>query len=258
MISPLLLSLVSAAALLGLAGTPHCLAMCAAPCAAAQRAAGGGPAAALGWQLGRGMVYTLAGAVAASGAAPLQALSGAQGVLRPIFLLMHLATLALGLWLLLAGRWPAVLEAGLEALSQGLRRRLQALKPAARVIWLQPAAAGGPAGVSAPACGGAASRLTRGALLGSGWILLPCGLLASALILAVQAPGPAAGAAVMAAFALGSGGGLALLPLLQRSGAGQPRVWAQRLALRLAGAALLASGAWLVWQGGHFPGRDLC
>ena len=253
MSSPLLLSLATAAALLGLAGTPHCLAMCAAPCAAAQRVAGGGPAAALGWQVGRGLAYTLAGAVAAGGAAPLQTLVGGQGFLRPLFLLMHLATLALGLWLLLAGRWPAVLEAGLEALSQGLRGRLQALKPAARVIWLQPAAAGAPG----PACGGA-SRLARGALLGSGWILLPCGLLASALMLAVQAPGPAAGAVVMAAFALGSGGGLALLPRLQRSGAGQPRAWAQRLALRLAGAALLASGAWLVWHGGHFPGRDLC
>ncbi len=254
--SPLLLSLAAAAALLGLAGTPHCLAMCAAPCAAAQRAAGGGPAAALGWQLGRGLAYTLAGALAAGGAAPLQALVGGQGILRPLFLLMHLATLGLGLWLLLAGRWPAVLETGFEALSLALRRRLPALRPAAGVIWLQPAAAAGPAGGSGrPGCG---RRALQAAALGGGWILLPCGLLASALILAVQAPGPLAGAAVMAAFALGSGVGLGLLPLLRRSGARAPRAWAQMLALRLAGAALLASGAWMAWQGGHFPGRDLC
>jgi len=56
-------SLVAAAGLMGLAGLPHCAAMCAAPCAAA---AGRGAAAQPLFQVARVTGYAAAGALAAA------------------------------------------------------------------------------------------------------------------------------------------------------------------------------------------------
>jgi sulfite exporter TauE/SafE len=83
-------------------------------------------------------------------------------------------------------------------------------------------------------------------MLGVAWSLLPCGLLYSALLVAALSANPAQGAGVMALFAVGSGLSLMAGPWLwlrlRGPGSGQ---WA----IRLAGAALLASSAWALWMG---------
>lgn len=229
-----LASLMLTAAVIGAAGAPHCVAMCAAPCTAVARRCAGAhglrPALA-GWHAGRLVAYTVAGAVVAAAAGALQGLAGASAWLRPVWSMLQVATFVLGAWLLIAGRLPAIaLLAGSPILSLSSSR----------------GAAPGLAVVQGPKRGRGAWR--RACLIGLGWVALPCGLLYAALAVAALADGPLGGAAVMAAFALTSASGLALGPWLwsrQRSG---PR-GSDRLPARLAGAALLSSGAWTLWQG---------
>lgn len=86
---------------------------------------------------------------------------------------------------------------------------------------------------------------------GLAWVLMPCGLLHAALLLAALSGSVAGGAATMGAFALASTPGLVIAPLwrarlLRRGGDGAAP------ALRLAGLALAAGAAWGlahgVWQ----------
>jgi sulfite exporter TauE/SafE len=217
---------------MGLAGAPHCAAMCSAPCAGVLRGcAAGGSAGTAGAAMGALMAarlvsYAVGGAVAAGAVAGLQSLGAAAPALRIFWTLLHVAALGLGVWLLATGRQP------------GWWSRLGS----ARLP--QPAVALVPAGtlrqrLPAPA---------RAGLIGAAWVLLPCGLLQSALVIAGLASGPAAGAAVMAAFALASAPGLVALPLwLQRGGRGTP-AWSLRAAgALLAAASLFALGHGL-WQ----------
>ena len=95
-------ALVISALMLGLAGAPHCAAMCGAACAAATR--GGGTSVPVAFHLSRVAGYTLAGAVAASSVGLLSALGQASPALRPLWTLAHAAALALGLWLMWNGR----------------------------------------------------------------------------------------------------------------------------------------------------------
>jgi len=88
--------LIAAAALMGLAGLPHCAAMCAAPCAAVTRGAGVPQAA---FQLARVAGYAAAGAVAAAGIGALRDGLAQSAALRPLWTLVHLLALALGLWM---------------------------------------------------------------------------------------------------------------------------------------------------------------
>jgi uncharacterized protein len=81
-------------------------------------------------------------------------------------------------------------------------------------------------------------------ILGLGWAFLPCGLLYSALLVAALSPGLWQGAAVMFLFALGSSVGLLAGPWLWlRLG----QAGANRWAMRVAGALLLASSVWALW-----------
>lgn len=258
------LALIASAALMGLAGAPHCAAMCSAPCAAVLRGcgAGAGGAAASGGAAGAGGVavaagptgstrttgtagpigsamaslmaarivsYALGGAVVAGAVAGLQALGAAAPALRIFWTLLHVAALGLGLWLLVTGRQPAWW-------SRLGSTRLPAPATTATVMV--------PAGTLRQRLPGPA----RAGLVGAAWVLLPCGLLQSALVIAGLASGPAAGAAVMATFALASAPGLVALPLwLQRGGRGTP-AWSLRAAgALLASASLFALGHGL-WQ----------
>lgn len=101
-------ALLLGALLMGLAGTPHCLAMCGAACTAAT---GGGRLAGL-WpfHLGRATDYAAAGAVAAASVGSLASLGQAVAALRPLWTLVHLAGLALGLFLLWRGRQPGWMD----------------------------------------------------------------------------------------------------------------------------------------------------
>jgi len=137
-----------------------------------------------GFAAGRLLGYGVGGAVVAASVGSLALLTSAAPVLRPLWTLMHLAVLGLGLWLLATGRQPP----WWAALGQ---RTPEAV-----------AGAPGWQRVAAP---------LRATALGSLWVILPCGLLQSALLVAALANTPLQGAVAMGAFATTSSLGL-LLP----------------------------------------------
>ncbi|MDR7268075.1 sulfite exporter TauE/SafE [Pelomonas saccharophila] len=98
-------ALIASATLMGLAGSPHCAAMCSAPCALA---AGRRPARLL---VGRLLGYSAGGAVAAASAQALARASSSVMLLQPAWALLQAALLLLGLTLLARGRVPAWLGA---------------------------------------------------------------------------------------------------------------------------------------------------
>lgn len=211
------LTLAGTAFLMGLAGGPHCLAMCGAACGGVVRGAGVRPARGM-WtfQGGRLLGYAVAGAVVAGFAQGLSALSAHAAVLRPLWTLFHVAVLLWGLMLLAQARQPAWVEAA----GRGVWARVRPL----------------------------AQR--RGGLLATGalWAFMPCGLLYSALLVASLSGGPLQGAASMALFAVGSGLSLGLGPAawerLQQWG----NRWRGDRGTRLAGLLLAATAAWALWM----------
>ena len=227
-------ALFLSAVLMGLAGTPHCLAMCGAACTAA---AGGGRARnLLPFHLGRLLAYAGAGAVAAASVGSLAAMGQAVAALRPLWTLVHIAALALGLYLLWQGRQPGWME------RLGRTRGPATVDHRGGERWQV---------VAAPA---------RSAGLGLAWVAWPCGLLQSALLVAALANTPASGALVMAGFAGASAAGLLLGPALWwRFSGGRPAVGtdaargsaigAPSTAVRWAGAALAAASAWALGHG---------
>lgn len=254
MVSGLLL----AALALGLAGLPHCGAMCAAPCMAAARpCAGAAPtvASALGLQLGRLAGYAALGALAAGSIGFARLAASHVDALRPLWLMLQMGLLVCGMWLLASGSIP---------------RWMDRLTPAAAwpARWAQ-RLSGGSRPLPAP---------LRSALVGLAWALLPCAQLYAAVLVAALAPDAVGGAAVMLAFGLPAAALFAGLPaawawwatrrtalaagtqpvrVVRRDAAapGQP-AWRDRIArwaaapqlpIRLAGAALAVSaGAMIV------------
>jgi len=198
------LSLVAAGLALGAASAPHCALMCGAPCAAVTR---GRRRETWLFQAGRLAGYSTAGALAASAVTLLGAWSRAAPWLAPLWTLVQLAFLALGLWWLATGRMPARL----------LRD--------------------GPGPAPTPHAGNS----WRAAGAGVAWVAWPCGVLQGALLLAALGDDAAGGAAVMAAFALASAPALLAAPALWsawRRVAGRGRAAAEVLGYRVAGAAL--------------------
>ena len=98
-------ALILSATLMGLAGMPHCAAMCSAPCALA---AGRRPTRLLA---GRLLGYATGGAVAAASAQALASASQNVTLLQPAWALLQAALLLFGLTLLVRGRVPAWLGA---------------------------------------------------------------------------------------------------------------------------------------------------
>ncbi|MBE7418565.1 MAG: sulfite exporter TauE/SafE family protein [Ideonella sp.] len=224
------LALLLTAALMGVAGTPHCAAMCGAACVAAGGGTRGWPM--VGFQLGRLLSYATVGAVAAGSVQLLGRLGQWTPPIRLLWVAVHVAALLLGLWLLVRAAQP---------------------------LWVQqlaPFRAGAATGAA-----GAPVVLTWGRRLGGGarsgvagllWAAWPCGLLHSALMVAALANGAGGGAAVMAAFALASSLGLLaapwLLGVLARDAGERSRRWMTRIAGGLlVGASLWALGHGL-WQ----------
>ena len=259
---------------MGLAGGPHCVAMCGAACAGIGQAAG--PArgrALLSFQAGRVIGYAGLGALAAASMQGLGWLTVQSVALRPLWTFLHIAAIALGLLLLWRARQPQWLETW------------------GRFFWARAQGLGLHTGVAPGA-------------VGMLWALLPCGLLYSAVLVSALAGSVAGGALLMALFALGSGITMLAgpwlwlrlaarrdsradsakpstgLPLHVRSGnrgsaeTGSPLVFhptgipvnhltsieplvvptASAAArgdwgVRLAGAALAASAAWALWMG---------
>lgn len=213
-------ALIASAALLGLAGAPHCTAMCGAPCAAAiGRQGGWTPTAA--FHLARVASYAVAGAVVASAVGALAWLSQLSPALRPLWTVVHALVLALGLWLLWTGRQPA---------------------------WM--ASLGRAPAVIAPTGWQAVRGPARAALAGGLWVGWPCGLLQGALLVASMTGGAASGAAAMAAFAVASSPGLLLAPWAwQKLSRRRDAAAIERWAVRAAGLMLAAASGWALTHG---------
>lgn len=176
MASHMLISLLTTAFLMGLAGIPHCAAMCATPCAVALPQ--GLPITAL---LGRTLGYALLGAVAAGATAALATWSRHIIVLQPFWVMLLAASALLGGWMLVRGEMPPLIQSHGLAAYRALQQRVNAPQALGR----HPALA----------------RLLP-ALLGAAWAALPCGLLYGAVTVAALASSAWQGACVMAAFSL--------------------------------------------------------
>jgi sulfite exporter TauE/SafE len=211
------LTVMGTAFLMGLAGGPHCIAMCGAACGGVVRGSGApAPRGMWGFQGGRLLGYAIAGGAAGLAVQSFAWLSQNTAALRPLFTMFHLAVLAWGLMLLAQARQPAWVE------STG------------RKVW-------------------ARVRLLaqrRGGLVATGalWAFMPCGLLYSALLVASLSGGLLEGAASMALFAIGSGISLGLAPSafrkLQDLGNRLRKDWGTRIA----GLLLAAVAAWALWM----------
>ncbi len=174
------LSLLSAF-LVGLLGGAHCVGMCGGIVGALSFQPGGGAAPwrfYVGYNLGRVASYTVAGALAGAAGAGSAHLAGALPVQQVLYLLANLLLVALGLYL--AGLWHGVvyIERAGGWLWRGLQPLTRRFLPV-RSVW--------------QACA-----------LGALWGWLPCGLVYSVLVTALASGGPAGGAALMLAFALGT------------------------------------------------------
>ncbi len=210
-------SLAVTALLMGLAGGPHCVAMCGAACAGIGQAAGvGASRSMLGFQIGRLAGYSLVGAMAAASVSALGWLTVQSAAIRPLWSLLHVAALVLGCLLLWQGRQPMWLDA------------------AAQSLWRRVRAWGGRFGQGTPVA------------IGALWSLMPCGLLYSALMVAALTGNVVEGAMTMALFALGSSVSLWAGPwlLLQLKNLGDGS-WG----IRIAGLALAVISAWALWMG---------
>jgi len=233
----MLLSLMVTALLMGLAGSPHCLAMCGAACAAASGRGGfesrpvGRGLSPFAWlMLGRLLGYAVAGAVVAASLGLLGGWAERTAWIRPLWAMAQVGAFSLGLWLLWQGRQPAWLEQ--------FGRKATAADPAGWRPLVGP--------------------IRQGAV-GMAWALLPCGLLQSALVVAALAGDALGGAAVMASFAIGSGLVLGFGPRLwawvvQRRASGplagrSAAALEARWPIRLAGGLLAVAAFWALWHG---------
>ena len=253
-------TLLGSSLMLGLAGSVHCASMCGPACAVLT----GSPGAwhgALAFQLGRLAGYSGAGALAAGGVQWLGWAAAVAPVLGPLWALLHAAALALGLWLLVTGRQPAVMARWGRKLK--LKPRPRPIRPTARDAAAS-TAAWQPVHLQLRRSAGDAKL----AALGAAWMAWPCGLLQAAIVLAALGNGPAQGAAAMACFAIASSPALVAGPAALRwastrwlasAGAGadgsraagalaQGALARANLlrdnALRLAGLVLAAASAW--------------
>ncbi|MFT3857134.1 MAG: sulfite exporter TauE/SafE family protein [Aquabacterium sp.] len=175
---------------MGLGGMPHCATMCGAPCAVVFPR--GLPLTSL---LGRCAAYAALGVIAAVSAGAVAAWGRQVAFLRPLWMLLLLAAIVLGLYLLRSGDMPRrVNDWGLH-----LYRR-------ARVRWGN--------GASKPS--DPRAKLFWPFLGGLAWAIMPCGLLYAALMVAALAPTAWGGGLVMLVFALPGAAAVWAAPVLLR------------------------------------------
>jgi uncharacterized protein len=209
------LTLAGAALMMGLAGGPHCTAMCGAACAGVMRVGRQPSLSPWIFQAGRLVGYSLAGALAAEAVQGLAWLTTQTAALKPVWTLFHVAVMGWGLMLLALARQPMwVSNAG-------------------RTVWTK----------MRPLAGTKGGLFMAGAL----WSLMPCGLLYSALVVASLSGGALDGALSMALFAVGSGIWLAAAPrLLQTVRAAGNRI-REDWGTRISGLLLILAAAFALW-----------
>lgn len=172
----MLYSLLMSALLMGLAGLPHCSAMCAAPCAAVAPQG-------VSWRvlLGRTLGYALLGALAAGVASALAGWARWSMAFQPLWVMVLAAAVLLGGALMLTGQMPQLVQLHGQRAYEGLRQFVTSSALATR--W--------------PRLAGALP-----VLFGAAWAALPCGLIYAAVTVATLAPTVWGGALVMAVFSL--------------------------------------------------------
>ncbi len=220
------LPLILAGLAMGVAASPHCVVMCGAPCAALTQ---GSAQSATGFHLARVLGYAAGGALAASSVMALATWTQVAPALRPLWTLLHLAFLALGLWWLATGRQP-----------DGWQRD--------RAVT-----------VSLPST--SRHRTTRATVkataAGAAWVAWPCGALQAALLLSALASSATTGALTMAAFAVASAPALALAPWAwghwatwrKRRGSDASAQAMSAVGYRVAGASLVLAAGWALTHG---------
>ena len=183
----MLVSLLLSALLMGIAGGPHCLAMCGSACMGVSRWPGQSAKRSL-WlfQSGRLLGYSALGAMAAMSMNALGWLAEETTVFHPLWSMLHMAAMLWGMWLMWRAEQPLWVNRTAQRVWQAMSGKTRALSMHAFApLWL-----------------------------GMLWALLPCGLLYSALLIAMFTAGALQGALVMAAFALGGGLMLTVFPWL--------------------------------------------
>lgn len=205
---------------MGLAAMPHCALMCAAPCSALTRDQG-----MTAFQVGRLVSYGIVGGLSAYSVSTLGVWSQSVPALRPLWTLLHLAFLSLGLWWLATGQHPAWM-------------RREAAVPMRMVSGPRPRL----------------KPMVRSGLGGLAWVAWPCAALQGAILLASLGSGPGTGVLVMLAFALASMPGLLAAPWAMkqwrtwRGSAADPDRLAS-VAFRVGGAGLVMTSGWALTRG---------
>jgi uncharacterized protein len=206
-------TLIATAFLMGIAGGPHCVAMCGAACGGISRGKPSGSSGIGLFHLGRLAGYAALGMIAASSIQSIGWLSIQTQALRPLWSMLHVAAIALGLLLLVTAKQPAFLDAS----AKRLWRRIGNSHPLT------------PLG------------------MGLAWALMPCGLLYSAVLIAGLTAHAFEGALVMLAFALGSSLSLLIGPWLWLRL--KSTVSTGQWGIRLAGLTLAVTSGWGLWMG---------
>lgn len=207
-------SLILTTFIMGVAGGPHCVAMCGAACGGIVH--GNGKSAALLFQVGRVLGYSVLGAAAAVSVSALAWLSSQTNILHPIWTFFHVLVFSWGLILLIYARQPV----WVGHVGRNIWQRLRNLSQA------------------------------RGGVLLTGmlWALMPCGLLYSAVLVASLSGNPIQGAISMAGFAAGSSFSLLLAPWLWLRLKNSSQIFSETNGMRVAGLMLIIVAGWAIWM----------
>lgn len=197
---------------MGLAGGPHCIAMCGAACAGISNSR---PLPMTQFHAGRLLGYATLGAVAAASIQGLGWLTTRTAALHPLWTFFHVLVLCWGLILITYARQP-LWVAGMG-----------------RSIWLHVRQLSNLPG----------GKFVTGLL----WALMPCGLLYSALLVASLSANMLSGAMSMATFAVGTSISLIVGPWLWIRLKHTQWV-SEESSMRLAGLLLTIVAAWAVWM----------
>jgi sulfite exporter TauE/SafE len=179
----------------------------------------------MSFQVGRWLGYSLMGGLAALSVQALGWLTVESAALRPVWSMLHVGAVVLGLLLIWQAKQPVWLDQSAQQLWGKIRRFNSYRDNSGNTS---------NAGKFAPL------------IVGVLWAFMPCGLLYSALMVAALTGNALEGAVTMACFALGSGVSLGFAPwlLLKLKTIGDG-AWG----IRLAGLALASTSAWALWMG---------
>lgn len=200
--------------LMGVAGGPHCIAMCGAACAYIQRHQRTHTQFAT-FLAGRLLGYASMGAIAAYSVKSLAWASEQTAALHPLWTFFHVFVLLWGLVLLLFAKQPI----WADQLGRSIWKHLRIVAGASKGVFL----------------------------LGFFWVFMPCGLLYSALIVASLQANPLNGAISMATFAIGSSFSLFIGPTLWQKLRGMQ--WMNDgMSMRISGLLLCIISGIAIWM----------